>query len=243
MQNIRLTIEYDGTGFVGWQVQPNGTSIQEELEKAISQITQQRASTVAAGRTDAGVHARGQVVSTRIADFTDLGLFVKRLNALLPPQIVILSAEPVADEFHARHSARARIYQYYLALKLTAIGRDYSWYVGGYNLDLDLLEQGAAMLMGAHDFQSFCKNNSDVDHFRCVVEESRWYKNGSGLVFRIRANRFLYGMVRALVGTMVDIARGHRPLTDMQRILEARDRSLASMAAPSRGLFLEEIIY
>ncbi len=243
MQNIRLTIEYDGTEFVGWQVQPNGPSIQEELEKAISQITQQRASTVAAGRTDAGVHARGQVVSTRISDFPDLMSFVKSLNALLPPPIVVLSAEPVPDAFHARYSARARVYQYFLTLKPAAIGRDYSWYVGGYPIDLNLLEQCASMLMGEHDFQSFCKSNSEVGHFRCIVEDAQWYKSGSSLVFRIRANRFLYGMVRALVGTMVDIARGHRPTTDMQRILDAKDRSLAGMAAPARGLFLEEVLY
>jgi len=243
MQNIKLTIEYDGTGFVGWQAQPNGPSIQGELEKAIAQITQERISTVAAGRTDAGVHAHGQVVSTRIAKPLELDSFSRSLNALLPPQIVVLSAEVVADDFHARYSARARVYRYFLTLKLTAIGRDHCWYVGGFNLDLALLEQCASMLLGEHDFEAFCKGSADVDHFRCTVEESEWSKNGSSLVFRIRANRFLYGMVRALVGTMVEIGRGHRPLNDMQRILEGKDRALAGMSAPAKGLFLEEIVY
>lgn len=243
MQNIKLTIEYDGTGFVGWQVQPNGRSIQGELEKAIAQITQERTSTVAAGRTDAGVHARGQVVSTIIAESLEPVSFARSVNALLPPQIVVLSAEAVTDDFHARRDARARIYQYFLTLKFTAIDRDHCWYVGGFNMNPRLLDQCASMLLGEHDFESFCKSNVDVDHFRCTVEESEWSKQGPTLVYRIRANRFLYGMVRALVGTMVEIARGHRPFEDMHRILEAKDRALAGMSAPAKGLFLEEIIY
>lgn len=243
MQNIKLTLEYDGTGFVGWQVQPNGPSIQGELEKAIAQITHEPATTVAAGRTDAGVHARGQVVSTRMEKPVDPPAFLKSLNAILPPQIVVTGAEPVSENFHARYSARARIYQYFLSLQPTAIGRDYSWYVGGFKLDMALLERCASMLVGEHDFESFCKSNSDVDHFRCIVEEAEWSKNDSSIVFRIRANRFLYGMVRALVGTMVEIGRGHRPFSDLKRILEAKNRTLAGMAAPARGLFLEQIIY
>lgn len=243
MQNIKLTIEYDGTGFVGWQVQPNGPSIQEELEKAIAKITQERVSTVAAGRTDAGVHARGQVVSTRISKPLEPASFAKSLNALLPPQIVVVSAAEVPEDFHARHSARARVYQYFLTLTLTAIDRDHCWYVGGFNLDMDLLDQCARILVGEHDFESFCKSNANVDHFRCTVSEAEWSKHNSSIIFKIRSNRFLYGMVRALVGTMVEIGRGHRPLSDMRRILEARDRSLAGMSAPSKGLFLEEIVY
>ena len=243
MQNIKLTIEYDGTGFVGWQIQPNGPSVQGELEKAIAQITQEHATTVAAGRTDAGVHARGQVVSTRIQKRLDLTAFAKSLNAVMPPQIVVITAEPVPDDFHARYSARARVYQYYLSLRPTAIGRDYSWYVGGFNIDLSLLDECASILIGEHDFESFCKSNTDVEHFRCIVEEAAWSKNASTLVFRIKANRFLYGMVRALVGTMVEVGRGHRPMSDLKEILEARNRTLAGMSAPAKGLFLEEIVY
>jgi tRNA pseudouridine38-40 synthase len=169
--------------------------------------------------------------------------FVKSLNALLPPQIVVLSAEEVPEDFHARYSARARVYQYFLTLRHNAIGRDHSWYVGGYNPDLNALNQCASMLIGEHDFESFCKGHTDLDHYRCIVEKAEWSKSDSSIVFTIRANRFLHGMVRALVGTMVEIARGHRPLSDMQRILEAKDRSLAGMSAPAKGLFLEEIVY
>lgn len=243
MPNIKLTVEYDGTNFVGWQIQPNGPSIQGELEKAITQITQERVSTVAAGRTDAGVHARGQVVSARIQRPIDPPSFAKSLNGILPPDIAVLNAELVADDFHARYSARARVYQYVLALRPTAIARDFSWYVGGYNLNLELLQRCALIITGEHDFEAFCKVNTDVDHFRCVVGEARWTRNGHSATFRISANRFLYGMVRALVGTMVDVARGHTSLDGMQKILLSRDRTLAGMAAPAKGLFLEEIIY
>jgi tRNA pseudouridine38-40 synthase len=243
MPNIRLTLEYDGTNYVGWQIQPNGPSIQGELEKAIAQISQEQISTVAAGRTDAGVHARGQVVSVRIQKSIDLQAFVRSLNGVLPLAIAVLNAELVSEDFHARYSARARVYQYFLTLRPTAIARDFTWYVGGYNPDFELLQRCALMILGEHDFEAFCKSNTDVELFRCVVEEARWTRNDETLVFRIRANRFLYGMVRTLVGTMIDVARGYRTLDDMQRILLSRDRTLAGMAAPAKGLFLEEIIY
>ena len=124
MPNIRLTLEYDGTNYVGWQIQPNGPSIQGELEKAIAQISQEQISTVAAGRTDAGVHARGQVVSVRIQKSIDLQALVRSLNGVLPPAIAVLNAELVSEDFHARYSARARVYQYFLTLRPTAIARD-----------------------------------------------------------------------------------------------------------------------
>lgn len=243
MQNIKLILEYDGTGYVGWQLQPNGSSLQEELERALRQILQEEVGTVAAGRTDAGVHARGQVVSFTTAKNPELTALVKSLNGLLPPQMVVLSGEFADPSFHARYSATARIYRYYLALRATAIERDFSWYVGGFNIDSELLSRCSEQLLGEHDFGAFCKSNSDVEHHRCIVEVARWDREGSQLVFTIRANRFLYGMVRALVGTMVEVGRGHRTLEEFSTILDSRDRKMAGMAAPAKGLFLEEIVY
>ena len=243
MRNIKLILEYDGTSYVGWQVQPNGSSIQGELEKALEQIVQQSVSTVAAGRTDAGVHAMGQVVSFKSTTFVQLPLLTKGLNAILPRDIVVISADDVPDDFHARYSARSRTYRYYLSLRPTAIEREYSWYVGGYHLDRKLLTDCAALILGEHDFESFCKTDAAVDHFRCTVESSGWTETPSNLVYEIRANRFLYGMVRALVGTMVEVARGHREFGTFSEILAARDRTKAGMAAPARGLFLEQITY
>ncbi|MCX6142788.1 MAG: tRNA pseudouridine(38-40) synthase TruA [Ignavibacteriales bacterium] len=243
MQNTKLIIEYDGSDFVGWQIQPNGPSIQGELEKALGQILQEPISTIAAGRTDAGVHARGQVASFKTSKSVAPDLIQRGVNGLLPPQIVVLSAEQVSDSFHARNSAKARIYRYHLGLRLTALQRNQCWYVGGYKIQEDLLQQCAGLLLKEHDFSSFCKVNTSADHLRCTVDRASWQRIDTQLVFDIRANRFLYGMVRALVGTMVEVARGHRQFTEFQEILEAKDRARAGASAPAKGLFLEEVVY
>ena len=243
MANYRLVLEYDGTNYVGWQNQLNGVSVQAVLEKGIEQILQLPVSTVAAGRTDSGVHARGQVVSFRADKSVNTEVLAKSLNGLMPPDIVVLLCESAPEDFNARHSARARMYRYYLSKLPTAIQRNYSWYVGGFKLDTDILSECAGLILGEHDFSSFCKMHSGVDHFRCTVHASSWTDNGSNLVYEICANRFLYGMVRTLVGTMVEVARGNRERGSFPGILAAKDRSEAGMAAPAKGLFLEEITY
>jgi tRNA pseudouridine38-40 synthase len=243
MRNIKLVLEYDGTNYVGWQIQPNGPSIQEHLQKALHQILQEDVQAVAAGRTDAGVHARGQVINFKTSRSADTQTLAKSLNGVLPTEIVVLSAEDVADNFHARYSAKARAYRYVLSLQLTALLRNYSWYVGGFILNTELMRQCSALIVGEHDFTSFCKADSGVNDNRCIVENTEWKQEGPTLVFKIVANRFLYGMVRALVGTMVEIGRGYRPFDDFQRILAAHDRRAAGMAAPAKGLFLQQIIY
>jgi tRNA pseudouridine38-40 synthase len=243
MENIKLLLEYDGTNYVGWQIQPNGPTVQAELEKALSQILQLPVVTVAAGRTDAGVHARGQVASFGISKSVQLPQLLKSLNALLPEDIVAISMESVSPDFHARHSAICRVYRYYLSFRPSAIQRNYCWYVGGYDIDRKLLDACACSVIGEMDFSSFCKRDTNVDHFRCTVGKSMWTQIASGMVYEIRANRFLYGMVRALVGTMVEVARGHREFKEFSEILIAKDRERAGMAAPARGLFLEEVGY
>jgi len=243
MENIKLVIEYDGSDFVGWQIQPNGASIQGELERALGEILQEPIVTVAAGRTDAGVHARGQVASFKTSKLLAPELIQRGVNALLPKQIVVLSAERVPEAFHARYSAKARIYRYHLGLRPTALRRNQCWYVGGYPVREQLLKECGKSILGEHDFSSFCKADTNAKHFRCSIEMASWQAIDSELVFDIKANRFLYGMVRALVGTMVEVARGHRALEDFQQILEAKDRTRAGASAPAAGLFLQEIIY
>ncbi|HTY35581.1 MAG TPA: tRNA pseudouridine(38-40) synthase TruA, partial [Bacteroidota bacterium] len=234
---------YDGTNYVGWQVQPNGMSVQAALENALQQILRSSVSTVAAGRTDAGVHARGQVVSFKLPKEIEPEVLVKSLNGVLPDDIAIVAGDRVADDFHARYSARHRTYRYYMSRRPTALERNFSWYVGGYKVEVDLLRQCAGSVMGEHDFASFCKVDSSSEHTRCIVDKSVWSESESKLVYEIRANRFLYGMVRALVGTMVEVARGHRNEGSFEEILAARDRSKAGMSAPAKGLFLEEVVY
>jgi tRNA pseudouridine38-40 synthase len=242
MRNIKLTLEYDGTDFVGWQVQPNGRSVQEELEKALRQILQEECKTNAAGRTDSGVHARGQVINFFTSKTVTPQQLARSLNGVLPEDVVVLKAEDVDERFHARYSARSRRYRYAIARVPTALLRRYTWTLG-YQLDVPVMQRCAEMIRGEHDFQSFCKVEAEVDHYRCVVHSAEWRETGTMLEFHIEANRFLHGMVRALVGTMVDVGRVYTPLEAFQEILEGRNRNAAGMAAPSRGLFLEEVLY
>ncbi len=242
MRNVKLELEYDGTDFVGWQYQENGRSVQGELENALRTILQEDVRVIGAGRTDAGVHARGQVANFRTAREIEESKLAKSLNGVLPRDVVVRNAERVGEEFHARYSAKARAYRYYISQCATALLRNYSWSLN-YALDIEAMKQTSSLVVGERDFTSFCKNEADVKHYICNVYSASWTFEGSMLEFEIKANRFLHGMVRALVGTMVDIGRGYRSLASFQQILSAKDRAAAGMAAPPQGLFLEYIEY
>ncbi len=242
MRNIKIFCEYDGTEYSGWQRQENGRTIQGEIENALRRILQEDVGLIGAGRTDAGVHARGQVANFRSSNRLPLDELRHGLNALLPADIVIRSAEDVPSEFHARFSARERSYTYTISRMPTAIMRNYVWHVS-YELDVDSLRWAAAATLGDHDFTSFCKSASEVDNFRCVIRAARWDVEGPLLRFTVRADRFLHGMVRALVGTMVDVGRKHTSLEDFVALLEKKDRRLAGPAAPPQGLVLESVSY
>jgi tRNA pseudouridine38-40 synthase len=243
MPKIKLTLEYDGTRYVGWQIQPNGPSIQQELENALRQLLQTDCDVVGAGRTDAGVHARGQVAHIVVPKQVESRKMMRGLNALLADDIRVLDAEEVGPDFHARYSAKLRIYSYQLALRPTALERYYSWFVGGYEIDRKHLDTCAAAIVGEHDFTSFCRTESSPLHHLCRVTSARWIDSDARLCFEISANRFVHGMVRSLVGTMVEIARGHRAVEEFVAILAVRDRRAAGMAAPAKGLFLERVVY
>lgn len=241
-RNIKLTIEYDGTDFVGWQRQPNGRSVQQALEEVIQQITQEKISLVGAGRTDSGVHARGQVANF----FSQTGLSTSDLyrafNGVVPDDIVIHAVEEVDEKFSSRYSAKEREYRYYIVQKPAAIERKYTWHLN-YDLDIALMNVICGKILETHDFQSFCKSESNVDHFLCNVFHAEWQRDGSKLIFIIRANRFLHGMVRALVGTMVNVGRGYTSIESFESIMDAKNRTKAGQAAPPQGLFLERVIY
>ncbi len=235
-------MEYDGTNFVGWQMQPNGRSVQEELEKGLRQILQEDCKTNAAGRTDSGVHARGQVANFLTTSNTSITKLLRSLNGVLPEDVAVLGGEEVDEKFHARYSAKARRYQYHISQKPTALRRYYSWEVG-YPLDIAEMRRSVDLIRGEHDFQSFSKVEADVDHYRCIVQAAEWTERNSNVELDVIANRFLHGMVRALVGTMVDVGRGYTSLEQFTEILAARDRRAAGMAAPAKGLFLVEVLY
>ncbi len=242
MRNIKLVLEYDGTNFVGWQTQASGRSVQEEISRALEQILQEKPNLIGAGRTDSGVHARGQVANVRTNSGIPLKSILNALNGLLPEDICIHSAEDVPEEFHARFDAHNRMYRYFIALQPLSIGRQYAWYLK-FDVDIGTMNTVAGQVCGEHDFRSFCKAESSLPHFRCIVTHSFWSTTATGTVYEIRANRFLHGMVRTLVGTMVDIGRGYTPVSGFMEILNSRDRRQAGMAAPAHGLFLEEVTY
>jgi tRNA pseudouridine38-40 synthase len=242
MAHWKVVLEYDGTNFSGWQIQPNGRTVQEELERALRQISGSPVRVAGGGRTDAGVHARGQVATFTLEKDVAPEDLRRSLNGVLPEDVVVHSTAIVDSLFHARYSAVAREYEYTIAIGPAAIHRRTMW-VCPYRLDAEVLQRSAARVIGEFDFTSFAKVGSEMEHGRCVVSRSEWIMHDRRWAYHVRSNRFLYGMVRALVGTMVDMARGYRPESDWDAILAAKDRRQAGTAAPACGLCLVAIEY
>lgn len=242
MRNVRLLIEYDGGAYRGWQRQAEGQTVQGAIEDALATLLRERVTVHGAGRTDAGVHARGQVANFRTSSPTDAARIAAGLNGLLPPDVVVLSCGDVPGSFHARFGATGRRYSYTISTAPAAIDRRTAWEVR-WALDEGRMARAAASVVGTHDFTSFCCAGSDVRHHVCVVRSAAWTRTGRLLRFDIASDRFLRGMVRALVGSMVDVGRGHTPIERFLGMLAMRDRREAGPAAPPCGLVLEEVYY
>lgn len=242
MANIKLVLEYDGTHFNGWQLQPEQRTVQGTVEAALSRLTAEPIRVHCAGRTDSGVHALGQVVNFHCGRVWNPEIYVNGGNGLLPRDVRILSAEPVADDFHSRYSARSRSYRYQISRRVCAVGRLYRWQVP-YELDVPAMASAVRGLVGEHDFESFCQAGSGLHHFRCLVHRVDWQRQGDELIFEITANRFVHNMVRILVGTSVEVGRGRRHPQEMPAILQARDRRVAGPTAPAHGLLLTAVGY
>ena len=240
-----ITLSYDGTRYHGWQIQPNGLSVQEKLQWALSTILRQEDILVTgAGRTDAGVHARMMVahVDVERMDF-ELSDFVYKLNRLLPQDIAIQKIEPVSDEMHARFSATSRTYHYYIHTVKDPFRRAYSCELH-YPLDFKLMNEAAAILMEYEDFGAFCKAHADVKTTICHITAARWNQTSPvSWYFEITANRFLRNMVRAVVGTLIDVGRGRLSLDDFRKVIEGKRRTEAGESMPANALFLEDIKY
>lgn len=244
-RNIRLTLEYDGTNYHGWQRQKNALSLQEVMETALARITGEKVSLIASGRTDAGVHAKGQVANFITTSRAPSRAFVQGLNSLLPPDIAVLEACDVPLTFHSRYDARWKTYEYHILNRPvpSPLSRRRAWWLDR-PLDFASLEQAAAVLPGEHDFLAFRAAGSRPGPARRRVREARWQRPGEGrLSFTITANGFLRGMVRTLVGTMVEIGKGKYPEEYLAEVLEKRDRGLAGPTAPPQGLFLVRVEY
>ncbi len=242
MRNVKLLVEYDGTEFVGWQVQPNGRSVQGVLEETLRQILGETVHVIGAGRTDSGVHARGQVANFHTESSLDLSSLHAALNSLLPEDVVVLAAEVVDPSFHARYDARERVYRYYISRTQTALARQFTWFVK-YELDVGAMNEAARRIVGEQEFTTFCKADPERDNARVNVMFAHWHVSGTQLTFEIRANRFLRGMVRSLVGSMVDVGRGYITVNEFIESFEKEERSGAGMSAPAKGLFLEGVKY
>jgi tRNA pseudouridine38-40 synthase len=242
----KLVLAYDGSDFHGWQVQPDRLTVQGLLREAIARITGEDVLPQGSGRTDAGVHALGQVASFALAAPIPEANLVRALNRILPAAIRVLSAERVADDFHARHSAQAKTYEYKI-FRGTICPPWQSRYVFALNtrLDVDAMQRCARMILGEHDFTSFAASDSDArSNVRCL-DASDWLEDAEAhlLLYRVRGNGFLHHMVRNLVGTFLEVGRGNLAETEIPAILAARSRNEAGPTAPARGLFLVNVDY
>ena len=238
-----INLAYDGTRYHGWQVQPNGITVEGELERCLSVLLRQPIDIVGAGRTDAGVHARQMVAHFDVESPIKADDVAYRLNRMVPPDIAVYDIKPVADDLHARFSATSRTYHYYVITKATPFNRQYAW-LAHFPLDFQLMNDAAALLLSHKDFACFCKSHTDVKTTLCDVTEARWIQTAENeWYFRISANRFLRNMVRAVVGTLVEVGRHRITLQQFQDVLDAKNRCQAGESMPGNALFLEEIKY
>lgn len=244
MATIKLTIEYEGTAYAGWQRQPFDPTIQAALEEALFKITEQHIPTVGAGRTDSGVHALGQVVSFQSGKSLASTQWAAALNRYLPKDISVLSSEQVLDEFHARYSAKGKIYEYRITLQSSrpSLDRYRTWHFP-YALDIDAMNQAMTKFIGTHDFTSFRGQRSQTRNPICTIFNFALSSTSTELIIRVEGNRFLKHMVRTLVGTLVEVGQHKRHASTMQDIITTKNRQSAGRTAPSHGLYLVQVLY
>lgn len=236
-------ITYHGKNYHGWQSQHNALGVQTVVEKVLRQLMRDpKLAIVGSGRTDTGVHCRQQFFHADITKAIDSSKLLQRMNAFLPRDIAIRSIRKVKPDASARYSAVARTYEYHITRVKEPLQDGLAFYFFK-PVRLQTLNRASALLLGMHDFQCFSKVHTDVDHFRCEVKEARWTAEGNTLTFKITANRFLRGMVRAVVGTLLDVGTGKTSLEQFKAILASGDRKQAGINVPAEGLFLVQVKY
>ena len=244
---MQLVLHYDGSGFSGWQRQPEQRTVQGVIEQALERLCGGETAALGSGRTDAGVHARGQAVGVRVPAKWTPDALRRALNAVLPEDVWVASAFEMRPEFHARYSATARRYSYYVGTDDEANSpfRRRTEFPFPHRLDRDALRDSANSLLGEHSFRAFAVKGTapETDSHMCDVRVAQWSERAGGIVFEIEANRFLHHMVRFLVGTMLDVGSGRRSRDDVQQLLDASDNSEVSPPAPSNALFLDSVRY
>lgn len=244
MRVMKITLAYDGTAFAGWQLQANQRTVQGELERALEPLGEGRIIVHAAGRTDAGVHARGQVVSFSLASTIACDALLRALNVRLPDDVRVMHVEEAVPDFNARFHAREKTYTYdiYNARVAPPQVRHFVWHIIQ-PLDVPAMNAAAALLVGEHDFAAFQASGGDVLSTRRTIVESRVESCGTQIRYVVTGTGFLRHMVRNIVGTLADIGRGRRRVDDMRRVLDSRNRAMASATAPPSGLTLVEVHY
>lgn len=243
MQRYFIYFCYDGTRYHGWQIQPNGDTVQEVLQLALATILRREITLTGAGRTDTGVHARQMVAHWDSETILDIGQLAYRLNRILPHDIGVDRIEPVDSDMHARFSAKKRCYHYYIHTSKNPFLYSYSCELH-YTLDFDAMNEAATYLLHVDDFGAFCKSHADVKTTLCKVTEAKWVQtNQNEWYFSICANRFLRNMVRAIVGTLIEVGRHRLSICDFKEVVDSRKRTEAGESMPAKALFLEQIGY
>jgi tRNA pseudouridine38-40 synthase len=237
-----IELSYNGKNYHGWQIQPDVISVQEKLNIALSTILQIKTEVVGAGRTDTGVHASQMFAHFDVASELQ-GDYVFKLNSILPDDIVVYKLFLVDAEKHVRFDAVSRSYEYKIWLGRNPFLLDVTWQIHSQNLDINLMNEAANLLLEYEDFQTFSKVKTDVYTYNCTLTEAVWKQDGNQLTFYISSNRFLRNMVRAIVGTLIDVGLGKVSIEGFRKIIESKNRSNAGLSVPAKGLFLTQIKY
>ena len=242
MNNYKLKIQYDGTNYAGWQLQENAVTVQQKIIEAIEVLTKEKVNLIGSGRTDAGVHALGQVANFKIDQELDTYRFSHSLNAILPKDISVTNFEKESEDFHSRFDAKKRSYIYLISKIKSPFYYPYSWYYHE-SANIAKLRKLSESLVSELDFTSFARKNTETENKVCEIFQINWRESKEFIIFFVEANRFLHGMVRTMVGTLLKLVKekeGERLLTE---ILNQKDREAAGEAAPARGLFLYKASY
>jgi len=233
---------YLGTNYHGWQIQANALGIQEVVENALSKLLKEKIATVVSGRTDTGVHCKQQFFHADIITAFDSKSLIIRLNSFLPHDIAIRSIQKVSPEASARYDALKRTYKYYITTRKEPLAKDLAYYF--YKpLDINRMNEAASLLLGSQDFRCFSKVHTKVNHFVCKISKATWSQKEHQIVFTISANRFLRGMVRAIVGTLIDVGTKKISIETFKEIIDSKDRKKAGANSPAHGLYLIEVKY
>ncbi len=244
MRRIKLIVAYDGTDYCGWQIQPNGITVEEVLNRALSRLTGEEIRVIGASRTDAGVHARGNIAALDTASTIPAERFAYAVNPLLPEDIVVVKSEEVPQDWHPRYQNSVKTYEYRILNREMPdpLKRKYTWHVS-FPLDIDKMREAAEHLKGQHDFRSFCSVHTAVKSTVRTIYTLDIVKSGDEIIIRISGNGFLYNMVRIIAGTLAEVGRGFRTPEDVRDLLTAKEREQAGATAPPQGLTLIRIEY